>query len=510
MTTTTTTAVIRSTLPLSTGNNCHDDDDDKDDKEDEEEAVRCCWGGTTLAELVLVVRKEQVILYDDEHYTVVNKPPDLRMDGGGGHHHHECTIHNLLQFWYNNNDGGGGNNDNTITTFRHAHQLDYATSGVLLFAKTVAAARAASMAFEARTVQKVYTAVVHGIWQVPTRSSQQEQQDDNQNKDGSSWEIWTRDELQRALAATEHRFRQTRDRKSRQKKWVGYQPPHSLFQMWQGQQQKNRVNLKLLNESQWAEVWSPLQTLLSARERDILRTATTWKSSAIKKERNIIQAFQQAATIYNQLKGPSLGSDNNQDDDDGNNNRCSTTTKPIPMFVSLKKDDDDAPFSSFAIYLSVDDSPHKDEFRMTVPFDNPHVPVNMSHLSNNNSTTMTAGTGRPCLSVMTIVSHNMQDNTTTLRLEPWTGRRHQLRVHCAVAGHPVVGDVTYYNNNGRGAGGGPAASDPTTATTTVTTTTAKRLHLHSTRLQIPTIGIDVECYHPGFGMTIPGTGSSSC
>lgn len=32
---------------------------------------------------------------------------------------------------------------------------------------------------------------------------------------------------------------------------------------------------------------------------------------------------------------------------------------------------------------------------------------------------------------------------TKVRLEPHTGRRHQLRVHCAHAGWPIVGDATY-------------------------------------------------------------------
>lgn len=33
--------------------------------------------------------------------------------------------------------------------------------------------------------------------------------------------------------------------------------------------------------------------------------------------------------------------------------------------------------------------------------------------------------------------------TTRLALEPVTGRSHQLRVHCAAIGHPIVGDALY-------------------------------------------------------------------
>jgi tRNA pseudouridine32 synthase/23S rRNA pseudouridine746 synthase len=36
---------------------------------------------------------------------------------------------------------------------------------------------------------------------------------------------------------------------------------------------------------------------------------------------------------------------------------------------------------------------------------------------------------------------------TLLRLSPLTGRSHQLRVHCAALGHPIVGDAIYGNPN---------------------------------------------------------------
>ncbi len=42
-----------------------------------------------------------------------------------------------------------------------------------------------------------------------------------------------------------------------------------------------------------------------------------------------------------------------------------------------------------------------------------------------------------------VLSHNLQNRTTRLELEPVTGRTHQLRVHLCAIGHPIVGDSLY-------------------------------------------------------------------
>jgi tRNA pseudouridine32 synthase/23S rRNA pseudouridine746 synthase len=55
------------------------------------------------------------------------------------------------------------------------------------------------------------------------------------------------------------------------------------------------------------------------------------------------------------------------------------------------------------------------------------------------------------------------DGRTWLALEPLTGRTHQLRVHCADQGFPILGDPIY---------GSGAASAP-------------RLHLHARSIAIP-------------------------
>ena len=51
--------------------------------------------------------------------------------------------------------------------------------------------------------------------------------------------------------------------------------------------------------------------------------------------------------------------------------------------------------------------------------------------------------GKPSLTRWRVRSHNAADGTTHVELEPVTGRTHQLRVHLAAIGHPILGDALY-------------------------------------------------------------------
>ena len=55
--------------------------------------------------------------------------------------------------------------------------------------------------------------------------------------------------------------------------------------------------------------------------------------------------------------------------------------------------------------------------------------------------------GKPALTLVTVLAR--RGGKSLLLLELGTGRRHQIRVHLAHAGHPIVGDALY----GRAAGG---------------------------------------------------------
>ena len=66
-----------------------------------------------------------------------------------------------------------------------------------------------------------------------------------------------------------------------------------------------------------------------------------------------------------------------------------------------------------------------------------------------------------------------------LELRPHTGRTHQLRVHCAAIGAPILGDVAY------GGKRGPADPERAGENTALVAGLDTRLHLHARRLVLP-------------------------
>lgn len=51
--------------------------------------------------------------------------------------------------------------------------------------------------------------------------------------------------------------------------------------------------------------------------------------------------------------------------------------------------------------------------------------------------------GKPSLTHWRVLARDHQAGTTRLQLTPVTGRTHQLRVHLAAIGHPILGDALY-------------------------------------------------------------------
>jgi 23S rRNA pseudouridine1911/1915/1917 synthase len=100
------------------------------------------------------------ILFEDDDLVVINKPAGLVVHPGAGHRQH--TLVNALLNHCATLSGIGGKERPGIV-----HRLDKETSGCLVIAKNDAAHRELSRQFAARTVEKIYFALVAGKLRKP-------------------------------------------------------------------------------------------------------------------------------------------------------------------------------------------------------------------------------------------------------------------------------------------------------------------------------------------------------
>jgi 23S rRNA pseudouridine1911/1915/1917 synthase len=96
------------------------------------------------------------VIFEDDDLLVLNKPAGIVMHPGAGHQQH--TLVNALLAHCQNLSGIGGKERPGIV-----HRLDKETSGALVVAKNDATHRDLSSQFAARTMTKIYLALVAGI-----------------------------------------------------------------------------------------------------------------------------------------------------------------------------------------------------------------------------------------------------------------------------------------------------------------------------------------------------------
>lgn len=90
------------------------------------------------------------VIYRDDHLIALNKPSGLPVQGGSGQTRHVDGLSEALRF-------------DAAEAPRLVHRLDKDTSGVLLLARTRAAAAALTRAMRHRETRKIYWAVVAGV-----------------------------------------------------------------------------------------------------------------------------------------------------------------------------------------------------------------------------------------------------------------------------------------------------------------------------------------------------------
>jgi 23S rRNA-/tRNA-specific pseudouridylate synthase len=442
------------------------------------------WGSPdacSLTDLLKKMERSKTVLHCSDDYLVLDKSADLRMDGP-----FEATVHKLLTYWFpptsvlqlvsNANATATASastsaddpnkvgdtaikydndvlmnhvktlhkhNDVSDNELRPCHQLDYATSGVLLVARNAAAADNARVAFEHRLAKKQYLAVLYG--HVAVLDSDEESE--------SKWPVLLAEAVEEQIEALEASYRRERG-KRRKDTWNGYQPSSSMFMQWKKQHTRkappkgsnNHRSKNEMTDENWQEVWNELQ--LPESELEIMR-GWGWKDVKAAKQK---APFERAALVYNRLQCERIEREN-----------APPSVEELPTFFRIQGDNAET-FYVFASIAQPDDG-----FAMCI-----HPKLANSLPSPSLCNLLVGDTEmdyKPSLTKVTVQNRTKMNGqcVTKVCLEPRTGRRHQLRVHIALLGHPIVGDQTYQ----------PAADAPDIS---------ERMCLHAYRLEIPLQG----------------------
>lgn len=410
------------------------------------------WGSPeacSLSDLLTKIERSKTVLHCCDDYLVLDKSADLRMDGP-----FEATVHKLLTYWfpplsvlqlvskttttefpsatddpnkegdavsYDDDDDDGHLMDHVRTLHKHndvsdnelrpCHQLDYATSGVLLVARNHKSADDARVAFEQRLAQKQYLAILSG--HVAILSEQ--------------WPVLLAGSVEEQMEAFEVSYRRERG-KRRKDTWKGYQPASSLFMQWKQQQTRkgppkgsnNNRSRNDMTDENWQEVWEALE--LPESELEVIR-GWGWKDVKAAEQK---APFERAALVYNRLQCERIEREN-----------VPPSVTELPTFFRVQGDDAE----TFYVFAAI--AQPEDGFSMCV---HPELANSLPSLSSCN---LIAGDTemdfKPSLTKVTVQSRSKMNGqcVTKVCLEPRTGRRHQLRVHTALVGHPIVGDQTY-------------------------------------------------------------------
>ena len=496
----------------------------------------------TLTDRVL----SRLVIYNNDNYIAIHKPADLRMDGP-----HRATVHKLLLYLYpppsmlqKIEEDTAANELNcqrrhkhllesiaplTNTSelkddpFRTVHQLDYATSGVLLLAKNRKAAGTACISFQERRAKKTYVAVV--------TTSNNSTTDLPFGKDffesmptlpKSSLKPW-------AAGSLEKQYRKKRRRETDGKNtFNGYMPEHAIFAKWRGysikkkkktegvdatkdgqldharskygkQQNQDDIMLQLiqpttqhLTQQEIDELlsigpsWKKVQAHCESSSKDNI---CSWPSTVerMTKEYNQSTAAAAATTTTDEQTRihPNDKATAGDEEETTNPEESESLTFP-PLFRIQNEEESDSSFYICASIGEVGDG------RFDVLVD-PSAALPSTQQQQSINTPSVLPEMKPSLTKCTVLWRGYVHDARAeegeekgrrvpvakVILSPWTGRRHQLRVHLSrVAGYHILGDVAYTKGtagDGRGAVG-------------------SRMCLHAKELEIPLIGGHVHTF----------------
>jgi len=485
-------------------------------------------------------RSDNIIIHNSDDFVVIDKPPDLRMDGP-----YPATVHKLTTYWFppaslihtvlakeqsehghDNNDNEDNDNDkgdkkddvndtdgkieNIQTKYKHnllqeiskldnhgslsdniirtTHQLDYATSGVLLMAKSRRAAATACAAFANRSTRKEYLSIVHH--NVDAHSEFKVLDGDEEGL----FRSWMDGSLE-----NEHRKMRRHLHNRKGQTFIGYLPNHSVFAKWKGTRQKRRKRKRIDSASGDSDAQGKMAgnptngtTHASGKEDKVeCKTESQQKrdhgpgkaqanANAISKSESILlkplkdinkeeeerlidlswkeikqnpkhkAIFHDLTKSYNEaLKQQQDTEKQEKSESNKSVTKSDSSSVPekikLPTFFRIQGESEDA----FYIHAALADDPTT--FRVHV---NPDAitecsPDIQSVYGRPRKLDGKDLTFKPSLTRCVVLKRGFWNGrpVTKMLLQPRTGRRHQLRLHMAILGSPILGDCTYAAEN---------------------------------------------------------------
>ncbi|EGZ11581.1 pseudouridine synthase [Phytophthora sojae] len=315
------------------------------------------------------------VLSKDEHFVVLNKGPDERMDG-----EFDVTLEKALARDFPD-----------VPKFRWIHQLDFATSGVLVVGATKEATATGCRLFREKQVQKEYLAVVRG--HLPFNPA------DSVDRSGVPAKACTFSKLGLLIQDMEEMERlrnQQRGTRTHQKMADyprGARHGPNLFTMEQA---------RLLRESQ------------GGPRGELAFTKMTWHDLTQEEK----DAYTEKAKEDKQR-----------------------FLREFSEFLSNEK----VRLARKRKYecLDPDNSEEKNEpvaYIFDAPIIEPHRSTGVFRMQVCTDTNTTA---KQSTTIAFVLGHATYkgDPVTKVLLRPLNGRRHQLRLHCAHHGFPIAGDL---------------------------------------------------------------------
>lgn len=342
-------------------------------------SLRCA--PRTLAD----VSPSSTVLSVSADYICIDKPPDVRMDGD-----FDVTVEKLLRKWLSEVY------DKPVPETKWIHQLDFSTSGCLVVALHKSAAHVGCKAFENRCTNKEYLAVLEGRLEPPSVA-------DTPRYKTRLLEVKPPKRKKTAKRAVSDKVSTWQDRAIR----TNIQSHRVLLEGLQGSEGATEEYRRMSGLSTQALVENSklrkeLRRYLKSRGCNVSDAAVS-QSSAAEDADNDSDEVQGAADDVQRIES-----------------EADQPPQPLPVVLYRLPD---TPPASFFVNCPVAEVPG-------------------TFLMQGGTSALPGQWSETLVSVLDYCTY--QNRTVTkVKLTPLTGRRHQLRVHCALLGHSIVGDATY-------------------------------------------------------------------